>query len=112
MDGVDKHPKRKVAAGPPPPTYKGKNYRWLTIYLPPTTTLKKFKLYWKSANNVHYYSAEWITSEAQQILISPPPAKAEGDYSFRFRLSVCHIKILSCPDFFFYVLWYLVCGYI
>jgi hypothetical protein len=32
--------------------------------------------------------------------ISPLPAKAEGDYSFRFRPSVRHIKILSCPDFF------------
>lgn len=23
MDGIDKHPKRKVAAAPPAPTYKG-----------------------------------------------------------------------------------------
>lgn len=63
MDGVDKHPKRKVAAGPPPPTYKGKNYRWLTKCLPPSTTLRK------STNNVHFYTAEWNTSEAQQIHI-------------------------------------------
>ena len=32
--------------------------------------------------------------------ISPLLAKAEGDYNFRFRPSVRHIKILSCPDFF------------
>jgi hypothetical protein len=31
------------------------------------------------------------------LIISPLPAKAEGDDSFR---SVRHIKILSCPDFF------------
>jgi hypothetical protein len=53
---------------------------------PPTTTSNK--------NLAH-----WV-----QYLISPLPAKAEGDYSFRFcpsvRLSVRHIKILSCPDFF------------
>jgi hypothetical protein len=35
-----------------------------------------------------------------QMVISPLPAKAEGDYSFRFRLSVRHNKILSCSDFF------------
>ena len=37
-------------------------------------------------------------------LFSPLQAKPEGDYSFRFRpsvrLYVRHIKILSCPDFF------------
>jgi hypothetical protein len=50
------------------------------------------------------------------LIISPLPAKAEGDDSFRFRPSVRHIKILSCPDFFFtsydILTWYLVCGYI
>jgi hypothetical protein len=35
------------------------------------------------------------------IFFSPLPAKTEEDYSFRFRPSVRHIKILSCPDFFF-----------
>ena len=34
------------------------------------------------------------------MFFSPLPAKAEGDYSFRFRLSVRHIKILSFPDCF------------
>ena len=41
------------------------------------------------------------------LIISPLPAKAEGDDSFRFCPSIRRIKILSCPDFFFYVLWYI-----
>ena len=41
------------------------------------------------------------------LIISPLPAKAEEDDSFRFRPSVRHLKILSFPDFFCYVLCYI-----
>jgi hypothetical protein len=48
-----------------------------------------------------------------KLLASPLPAKPKGTIVLgSVRRSVRHIKILSCPDFFFYVLWYidLICG--
>jgi hypothetical protein len=56
-----------------------------------TLSLKLMQWYVTSVNRGSLY----------KILFSPLPAKTEEDYSFRFRPSVRHIKILSCLDFFF-----------
>jgi hypothetical protein len=43
-----------------------------------------------------------------KLLASPLPAKPKGTIVLgSVRRSVRHIKILSCPDFFFDVLWYI-----
>ena len=60
-----------------------------------TLSLKLMQWYVTSVNRGSLY----------EILFSPLPAKTEEDYSFRFRPSVRHIKILSCPNFFFDVPW-------
>ena len=43
-----------------------------------------------------HQSKSKIAPVNQGSFVSPLPAKAEGDYSFRF----CHSASFSCPDFF------------